>query len=103
MGGGVLQTTTGRPTTRVRRLISHLLLDAVEGGHRVVVASAVRASSAEEEWKEYADRGRKRAMELGNRGPIRFDQDGHVAQDILDAYWDTGFYVFEQVMHPEEV
>ena len=40
---------------------------------------------------------------LGNRGPLRFDAEGNVAKDILDAYWRTGFYVFEGVLDQDEV
>jgi ectoine hydroxylase-related dioxygenase (phytanoyl-CoA dioxygenase family) len=58
---------------------------------------------AEEEMVRYRVEGEKRALELGNRGPIRFDADGRVAQDILDAYDRVGFYVFEDVLSAEEL
>ncbi len=47
--------------------------------------------------------GERRAFELGNRGPLRFDADGNVAADILDAYWRTGFYVFEGLLSDAEM
>lgn len=43
------------------------------------------------------------ALALGNRGPLRFDADGRVSEDILAAYWRTGFYVFEGALDPAEV
>lgn len=55
------------------------------------------------DWDEYCRAGRDRALELGNRGPIRFDENGDLSQDILDAYHRTGFYVFEGVLSAEEV
>ena len=51
----------------------------------------------------YIAEGQSRARAVGNRGPIRFDAPGHLAQDILDAYWRHGFYVFESVIGPEEL
>jgi hypothetical protein len=47
--------------------------------------------------------GERRALALGNRGPVRFGRDGKVHRDILDAYWLHGFYVFEGVFGPEEL
>src|SRR5262245_21825576 len=51
----------------------------------------------------YCAEGARRAMALGNRGPIRFTADGRIHPDILDAYWRCGFYVFESVLRPEEL
>ncbi|HVY17498.1 MAG TPA: phytanoyl-CoA dioxygenase family protein [Rhodopila sp.] len=51
----------------------------------------------------YLEAGAERARTLGNRGPIRFTEDGRVHPDILDAYWRTGFYVFENVVDQEEL
>ncbi len=47
--------------------------------------------------------GARRAEALGNRGPIRFAPDGSIHPEILDAYWRTGFYVFENVLQPNEL
>jgi hypothetical protein len=58
---------------------------------------------AEPEMARYRREGEERAQALENRGPIRFDTDGGVAQDILDAYDRVGFYVFEGVLRPEEL
>jgi hypothetical protein len=59
--------------------------------------------SEESAMQAYLRDGERRAFELGNRGPIRFDANGKLAQDILDAYWRCGFYVFEGVLRPEEL
>ena len=51
----------------------------------------------------YRQGGEQRAAELGNRGPIRFDAQGNIHPDILDAYWRCGFYVFESVIGEAEI
>ncbi|MCY3820318.1 MAG: phytanoyl-CoA dioxygenase family protein [Gammaproteobacteria bacterium] len=58
--------------------------------------------NGETAWQAYRREGLKRAAWLGNRGPLRFDEDGILTQDILDAYRRTGFYVFTGVLSPEE-
>lgn len=50
----------------------------------------------------YAD-GRRRALELDNRGPLRFVGDGALHPDIVEAYWRTGFYVFEGLLSDREL
>ena len=49
----------------------------------------------------FAD-GEERALALGNRGPIRFDAEGRIHPDIIDAYWRHGFYVFEGILDASE-
>ncbi|MEM7340877.1 MAG: phytanoyl-CoA dioxygenase family protein [Actinomycetota bacterium] len=51
----------------------------------------------------YRAEGADRAMALGNRGPIRYDAGGRLAADILDAYDEHGFYVFEGVLSRAEL
>ena len=50
----------------------------------------------------YLDSGIARASELGNRGPVRFDETGKLTPDILEAFWRTGFYVFEGLVSTDE-
>ncbi len=50
----------------------------------------------------YLREGEQRAHALANHGPIRFDADGTLHADILDAYWGTGFYIFEGVLGADE-
>ncbi len=51
----------------------------------------------------YLSAGEAKALALGNRGPVRYDADGRVHGDILDAYWRCGFYVFEGVLGADEL
>ena len=51
----------------------------------------------------YVHEGKRRAYELGNRGPIRFNADGTLDQEIIDAYWRCGFYVLEGALADEEL
>ena len=51
----------------------------------------------------YLIEGERRAYELGNRGPLRLDGNGNLRQEIVDAYWRTGFYVFEGVVGAAEL
>ena len=59
--------------------------------------------SEEAAMQAYLREGERKAFALGNRGPIRFDANGTLAQDILDAYWRCGFYVFEGVLKADEL
>ena len=51
----------------------------------------------------YFEAGERRALALGNRGPVRFDADGCLDPGIREAYERTGFYVFEGVMDEAEL
>jgi len=51
----------------------------------------------------YQVAGEARARGLGNRGPIRFNVDGTLDREILDAYTEHGFYVFEGVLGIDEL
>ena len=63
----------------------------------------IQDAISDKPWREYAAAGCARAKALGNRGPMRFDDKGRLAQDILDAYRRTGFYVFTGVLDEDEV
>ena len=52
---------------------------------------------------EYLAAGRQRAAELGNRGPLEFEADGRLRQQITAAYRRTGFYLLEGVLGADEV
>lgn len=52
---------------------------------------------------EYLAEGERRARALPNRGPIRFEADGDLAWDIVEAYSEYGFYVFEDVVGDAEL
>jgi hypothetical protein len=51
----------------------------------------------------YFEEGAERSVSLGNRGPLRFADDGSIHPDIIDAYWRVGFYVLEGVLDATEV
>jgi hypothetical protein len=57
----------------------------------------------EEDMVSYRERGTSRALELDNRGPIRFGSDGHLHRDIVDSYNRHGFYIFTEVIKEEEL
>ena len=59
--------------------------------------------SADLNIQSYLQDGELRAMNLGNRGPIKFDKDGRLSSEIRDAYSDIGFYVFDNVIGAEEL
>ena len=56
----------------------------------------------EEAMERYRAEGTRKALDMDNRGPIRFDADGRLEQSILDAYNRYGFYIFEGVLSAEE-
>ena len=73
------------------------MLDTVAANPAPSAAEHARAM------RDYMRDGERRARELGNRGPVRF-KDGHaLADEILDAYWQHGFYVLEDVIADEEI
>ena len=73
------------------------MLDTVAANPSPSAAEHARAM------RDYMRDGERRARELGNRGPVRF-KDGHaLADEILDAYWQHGFYVLEDVIADEEI
>ena len=55
------------------------------------------------EMESYILRGEKKALELGNRGPIKFDENGKLCPKIRKSYSDNGFYIFENVINPDEL
>jgi hypothetical protein len=52
---------------------------------------------------DYAADGERRAKEIGNRGPVRYDAQGKLDPEIVAAYREHGFYVFEGVVGPGEL
>ena len=53
--------------------------------------------------RNYLIEGERKAYLLDNRGAIRFDKQGNLAEDILTAYSKYGFYIFEGVLAQEEL
>ena len=57
----------------------------------------------EKEMAAYRDYGTQRALELDNRGPIRFTSDGQIDPQIIHSYDHHGFYVFTDVIATQEL
>ena len=53
--------------------------------------------------RDYLLEGQRHALTLDNRGTIQFESDGSLAQSILDAYSQYGFYIFENVIGEQEL
>ena len=51
----------------------------------------------------YQAEGIRRAAKIGNRGPVRLGEDGKLHPNILKAYWEHGYYIFEGVVGAQEV
>src|SRR5262245_64171421 len=69
----------------------------------LIDAPSVDYGSEERAMVRYRGEGERRALALGNRGPLRFDASGRVDSAILDAYSRCGFYVFERVIEQTEL
>jgi len=65
----------------------------------LILSAAAHAAAMQ----TYFAEGIRRARAFGNRGPIRLDSNGKLHREILDAYWEHGFYVFEGVIGAEEL
>jgi hypothetical protein len=72
-------------------------MTSVEQAPALSAAEHARAMTA------YMQEGEARAYALPNRGPIRLGPDGKLDPAIVAAYWKYGFYVFENVVGPEEL
>ena len=68
-----------------------------------IEACAARYGEDAEAMRNYLIEGERRALELDNRGPIRFAETGRLAEDIVNAYSRYGFYVFENVLSEAEL
>ena len=53
--------------------------------------------------EDYYFEGERRALSLGNRGPMAFDANGALAAGVAEAYWESGFYVFEGAVRGDEL
>jgi len=56
-----------------------------------------------EAMREYLELGQRAALDLDNRGPIRFDTNGGLDPSIREAYSRYGFYVFTNVLSTKEL
>lgn len=95
-----------KSTSSSRRRFSRLVAQIIRPSLSEASLESWRSKSPVEDptaWAAYRDAAVKRAMELGNRGPARFDEHGNLAKEIQDAYWRCGFYVFEGLVDFGEV
>ena len=69
----------------------------------LVQGPIVDSGADESDMVTYRDRGTARALELDNRGPIRFGADGRLHPEIMDSYSRNGFYVFTGVLEEQEL
>ena len=76
-------------------------ISVVHGG--ISMTNTLTAEAHNASMQDYVRVGTESALTLGNRGPIRFDANGKLAADILDAYWRHGFYVFEGMIEAAEI
>ncbi len=70
---------------------------------RSIKACAAYYGENADEMEAYLLDGEKRALELGNRGPIKFAQNGKLSKEIREAYSKNGFYIFENVIDANEL
>ena len=68
-----------------------------------IEACAAHYGEDSDAMRQYLIEGEKNARSLANRGPIRFEDNGDLASDILDAYSEYGFYIFENVLDQSEL
>lgn len=68
-----------------------------------IEACALHYGDNSDAMRSYLLKGQQRALELNNRGPIRFDSSGKLDAEIRAAYSEHGFYVFQNVINSEEL
>ena len=74
-----------------------------ENTRKSIEACASHYGANAEAMKQYLIEGEQKALSLNNRGPIKFDENGDLAEEIREAYSQFGFYVFEQALSSDEL
>jgi hypothetical protein len=69
----------------------------------MAMSESISYGTESTEMAAYCEEGTARALGLGNRGPIRWNSNGQLHPDILDAYRAVGFYVFTDVLDKAEL
>ena len=64
---------------------------------------SLTATAHQDSLADYAKAGVARAQAIGCRGPVRYDNNGRLHQEIMDAYWQHGFYIFEGIIDAAEI
>ncbi|WP_026942062.1 phytanoyl-CoA dioxygenase family protein [Hellea balneolensis] len=68
-----------------------------------IEACAAHYGDEAEAVKTYLIEGQAKALALPNRGPLKFDDNGEIAPDILKTYSEYGFYIFEGALSEDEI
>lgn len=88
---------------RLGRALEHLAATGPVAPCAVPSAAVSVFSDETEAIRAFHAEGTARAASLGNRGPLRFGADGHLAADIVDSYYEHGFYIIEGAIQGEEL
>lgn len=68
-----------------------------------IEACAAHYGDEADAMRSYLINGQQQALELNNRGPVKFDEHGKLHVDIRNSYSHHGFYIFEGVMAEDEL
>ena len=68
-----------------------------------IEACAAHYGDEADAMRAYLLEGQEKALAMNNRGPIVFENDGLLSQDIVAAYEKYGFYIFTDVLDAEEL
>ncbi|GAA5315160.1 MAG: hypothetical protein AseanaTS_03640 [Candidatus Pelagadaptatus aseana] len=71
--------------------------------NKSIEACAAHYGEDAEAMRTYLIEGNRKALALDNRGPLTLDANDRLTPDILEAYSKYGFYIFEGVMHADEI
>ena len=63
----------------------------------------ISPSNRAEAMSVIVETGEAMALQLGNRGPVRYNSSGEIHGDILSAYSEQGFYVFTNLIADDEI
>ncbi|MEM7404628.1 MAG: phytanoyl-CoA dioxygenase family protein [Pseudomonadota bacterium] len=69
----------------------------------VVAENTTGYGEQETAMQAYLKAGGERALALDNRSEVRYTSAGRIDPEIVEKYWHYGFYVFENVLRPEEL
>ena len=67
------------------------------------MSEAISIEEHAEAMTAYMAEGVELGQRLGNRGPVEMNSKGRLTTEILDQYWEHGFYIFENVIRQEEL
>lgn len=68
-----------------------------------IKACAAHYGEQSQAMEQYLINGHEKAISMKNRGPIEYDENGKLANHILHAYSEFGFYVFQGAINSDEL